>query len=152
VRTFTLTSRVEAPIAELWARVTSFAGVNHELMPWMRMTPPRRYRDASIDTVPTGVPLGRVTVWYFGFLPLDYDRMSFMEVAAGSHFHEVSTMASMRRWEHLRTLEPVGTGEETSVTDTIRFEPRIPGTARATEATLRALFAHRHRRLQQWFS
>jgi ligand-binding SRPBCC domain-containing protein len=150
VESFTQSSVIDAPPSVVWERVTSFAGVNHELMPWMRMTPPRRYRDASITTVPTGVPLGRVTTWYLGFLPLDYDRMSFAEVVPGVSFHEVSTMGTIRHWEHQRTLHPVDDRARTRVTDTITFEPRLPGPV--TGRTLRALFAHRHRRLAAHFT
>lgn len=146
----TRSSIIDAPVSDVWVRVTSFAGVNHELLPWMRMTPPRRYRDASIETVPVGVPLGRVITWYLGVLPLDYDDMSFAEVVPGRGFHEVSTMGSMRRWEHRRSLEPVDGGWRTRVTDQLDFEPRVGH--RITERTIRALFAHRHRRLKAWFA
>lgn len=148
---FTVTSTVDAPRAAVWERVTSFSGVNGELMPWMRMTPPRRWRDARIDTVPTGVPLGRGTTWYLGFMPLDYDWMSLAEVVPGVSFHEVSTMGTMRHWEHRRTLEPTGDGVGTRVTDVIVFQPRLAFTEAATGRILRALFAHRHRRLAAHF-
>ncbi|MFV0434980.1 MAG: hypothetical protein ACK5LO_13495 [Leucobacter sp.] len=129
--------------------MTSFAGVNHELLPWVRMTPPRRYRDASIETVPVGVPLGRVVTWYLGFLPLDYDDMSFVEVTPEVGFHEVSTLGSMRHWEHRRTLEPVDAGDRTRVTDRLDFEPRFA--PRLSVRAIEKLFAHRHRRLAAWF-
>lgn len=146
----TTSSVIEAPPEQVWARVTTFVGVNHELLPWMRMVPPRRYRGANIGTLPVGTRLGRVVVWYLGFLPLDYDDMSFAEIDPGRGFHEVSTMATMRRWEHRRSLEPVDEGHRTFVTDRIDFEPRFGGWV--MERTIRALFAHRHRRLQTWFA
>lgn len=146
----TRSSIVNAPPAAVWSRVTSFTGVNHELQPFMRMTPPRPYRNASIETVPVGVPLGRVTTWYLGFLPLDYDDMSFAEIVPGVRFHEVSTLGSMRHWEHERSLEPVDDGTRTRVTDRLEFEPRFG--RRMTERTIQRLFAHRHRRLAGWFA
>ena len=149
---FSLTSTVDAPAAVVWARAATFAGVNHELRPFLRMVPPRRYRSATIDTVPAGVPLGRVFIWYFGFLPLDYDAMGFAEMVPGSHFHEVSTMGSMRHWEHRRTVESVGNGTRTRFTDEVTFEPRLAIIEGPASIVLRRLFAHRHRRLQTYFA
>lgn len=149
METFSRSSTVDAPPADVWARVTTFAGINHELMPWMRMTPPRRHRGESIATVPTRTPLGVAVIWYLGFLPFDHDRMTLAEVVPGVSFHEISTMATMRHWEHHRVLEPVG-GHATLVTDTIRFEPRLPGPI--TGWMVRRLFAHRHRRLRTHFA
>ncbi|WP_454301587.1 SRPBCC family protein [Salana multivorans] len=145
----TISSTIDAPADEVWSRVTTFAGINHELLPFLRMTPPRHHRDASIETVPVGPPLGRVTIWYLGLLPLDHSDMRLAEVVPGRGFHEVSAMGSIPHWEHRRSLEPVDGGRRTRVTDHLDFEPRF--SRRVTERMIRALFAHRHRRLTTWF-
>lgn len=146
VVSFSRSSVLDASVGVVWDRVTRFDGVNHELMPWMRMTPPRRYRSATIESVPLDVPLGRVLIWYLGFLPLDYDEMSFTELLPGAHFQERSTMRFMRSWGHHRAVAAVDEGR-TRLTDTIEFEPRPPLASWPLERILRGLFAHRHRRL-----
>lgn len=150
-RTFRQTSVVDAPRDAVWQRIASFEGINGELMPYMRMTIPRQHAATTIDTVPVGKPLGRAWIFYGGFLPLDYDALMLTELVPGSHFQEISTMASMRRWEHRRELEAVGE-HATRVTDTIGFEPRISALAPLVEPLLRRIFAHRHRRLAVYFS
>ena len=48
-----LSTRVAAPPEVVWERVSTFAGVNHELGPWLRMTaPPGAVIDAA--SVPIG--------------------------------------------------------------------------------------------------
>jgi ligand-binding SRPBCC domain-containing protein len=151
LRTFQQTSVVGAPADAVWRRVTNFEGINAELMPVMRMRVPHAHRDTTVATVPVGVPLGRAWIFYFGFLPLDYDDLMITELEPGSHFQEVSTMLSMRRWEHRRELRDVD-GARTEVTDTIGFEPRLPLLAGVLEPVLRRIFAHRHRRLSLYFA
>src|SRR5690349_14179375 len=149
-RTFGQSSVVTAPRDAVWERIASFEGINDELMPYMRMTIPRKHAATTIDTVPVGEPLGRAWIFYGGFLPLDYDALTLSELVPNSHFQEISTMASMRRWEHRRVLETVGENA-TKVTDTIGFEPRISAIAPSVEPLLRRIFAHRHRRLAAYF-
>ena len=150
LRTFQQTSVVAAAPDVVWERITDFACINTELMPLMRMRVPRAHRGTTVATVPVGTSLGRVWIYYLGFLPLDYDRLTLTELEPGSHFQEVSTMLSMRRWEHRRELRPLDAGH-TEVTDTIGFEPRIRFLARVLEPVVRHLFAHRHRRLVRHF-
>lgn len=151
VRTIRRTSVIDARSEDVWARVTHEAGINHELMPLMRMRFPRHLRDGSIATAPVGEPLGRARIFYLGFLPLDYDDLVLTEVVLGSRFQEVSTMLSMRRWEHRRELRDLG-GGRTEVSDTVGFEPRLPVLGLVLEPVVRALFAHRHRRLTAYIS
>ncbi|GGU10311.1 hypothetical protein [Nocardioides albus] len=145
------TSTVAAPLDAVWRRVTDFEGINDELMPLMRMRVPAGIRDTAMDTVPLGVPLGRSWLFYLGFLPLDYDDLMVTELVPGSHFQEVSTMASMRRWTHRRELYAVDAGH-TEVTDVVGFEPRFAALARPLEPVVRCLFVHRHRRLARHFT
>lgn len=146
-------SIVDAPIRQVWDRVVSPEGINHEMRPWLTMTMPDGARDLTIETVPLGVPLGRAWLRLFGVVPFDFDRLSIAALEEGRSFHEKSTMLSMRRWEHERTLTPHD-GERTRVHDRVTFAPRLPlqPLTPLLSRALRAFFAHRHRRLQRHFA
>jgi ligand-binding SRPBCC domain-containing protein len=62
-------------------------------------------------------------------------------------------MLSMRLWRHERTLEPDGEAK-TVVRDRLTFELRAPLglLTPLIAAAIGALFGHRHRRLQRYFS
>ena len=65
-------------------------------------------------------------------------------------------MASMRTWEHERTLTADG-ARRTLVHDRVRFEPRgpitaIPGLSGLLGRVLARFFAHRHRKLRRHFA
>lgn len=140
-------SLLRASTALVWARVSTFEGVNDELGPLIRMTAPV---GTCIDE---DVPLGRT--WFrsrlllFGVLPVDYDDLAFDRVEPGRGFHERSTMRSMSVWEHERTLEQRGDG--CLVLDRLRFVPRIPLPAALLRAIVGWVFDHRHRRLRRRF-
>jgi ligand-binding SRPBCC domain-containing protein len=143
-------SRLRAPPEVVWARVASLEGINDELAPWMRMTAPR-----GAELSPAAVPLGRR--WFrswillFGVLPFDYDDLCVERIDPGRSFLERSTMLSARRWEHERVLQPLEDGV-TELTDRVSFVPRLPRAARAHRAVIAAIFRHRHRRLERFFS
>jgi ligand-binding SRPBCC domain-containing protein len=142
-------SPLPAPPDAVWAQVTSLAGINDELAPWLRMSAPR-----GMQLTPEAVPLGRR--WFrswillFGILPFDYDDLLIERLDPGRGFLERSKMLSARVWEHERTLEELPNGD-TLLTDRVDFLPRLPGTARAHAAVIRAIFRHRHRRLERAF-
>lgn len=143
-------SVVDAPAHRVWARVVTPEGINDEMRPWMTMSIPRRLGRVTIDTVPVGVPLGRAWLRLFGIVPFDYDALTIAELEPGQRFHEKSTMLSMRRWEHERTVTPVGDGR-TAVHDRLTFEPRLAVLTPVLTAIVRSFFAHRHRRLHRRF-
>jgi hypothetical protein len=143
-------SRVPAPAGAVWARVTSIEGVNHELGPWLRMTVPRRARGLSLDDLEPDRAAGRSWVLLGGVLPIDYDEVTIVERGPGMRFLERSPMGSMRFWEHERTVTPRGDGE-CEVRDRLTFEPRLPAAGRPARALVAGIFAHRHRRLGEWF-
>lgn len=148
-------STVPASAEEVWARAVSEEGINHELRPLLRMTMPRKLRGKTIDDVEVGVPLGRAWVLLFGFIPVDWDDLSLAELEPGRRFLERSSLASMRRWQHERIVEPAGDG--CRVTDRLGFELRrplawVPGSHRFAAATVSWLFARRHRRLVAYFA
>jgi ligand-binding SRPBCC domain-containing protein len=144
------TSIIDAPVERVWARVVSPAGINDELRPWMTMSVPRGAESMTVDTIPIGAPIGRAWLRLFGVLPFDYDRLSIVELDPGRRFLEQSTMLSMRRWQHQRSLTPRD-DRSTVVADRITFEPRavLTPAERLIARGLRALFAHRHARLQR---
>jgi ligand-binding SRPBCC domain-containing protein len=145
-------SDIDAPAEQVWARVVTSEGINDELRPWMTMSMPRGAESLTVDTVPVGVPIGRCWLRLFGVLPFDYDLLTLAELDRGRRFDEQSTMMSMRTWRHQRTVIPDGESKAV-VRDRITFQLRAPlRPATPIVATaLRALFGHRHRRLQRHF-
>ena len=147
---FEVISVVPAPPSAVWDRVTTFEGVNHELMPIVRMTCPPAMRRIDPATVPLGRFWFRSWLLLFGVLPIDYDHLRLVAIEPGRGFHEDSTMLSQRRWVHRRDLEPVGGG--TRVRDRIEFEPRVAFLGPFMRVVFRAVFRHRHRRLATHFT
>jgi ligand-binding SRPBCC domain-containing protein len=146
-------SVVNAPAEQVWARVVTPEGINDELRPWMTMSMPRGAESLTVDNVPVGEPIGRAWMRLFGVVPFDYDDLTIAELWPGLGFHEESTMLSMRLWRHERTLAPGGDGK-TLVRDRLTFELRTPlrPLTPIVAAGIRALFGHRHRRLQRHFA
>lgn len=147
---FEVASRLDAPADAVWARVTTAAGVNDELMPIVRMTVPRGLGDLNIDTVSNGTTLGRSWILLLGVIPIDWDRIHIERLEPGRAFHERSTMLSQRSWSHSRTVDPAGQ-DACTVTDEIRFEPRLPFLTPLLTPLFRWVFGHRHRRLRRAF-
>ena len=133
----------------VWRRVVTPAGVGDEMWPWMTMTMPRA--DLAVDTVRLGEPVGRAWLRLFGVVPFDFDDLVVTELEPGRRFLEESSMGSMRRWVHERTVEDAPHG--TSVTDRVTFAPRAPLVVLGPllRRVISAFFAHRHRRLRQYF-
>ena len=145
---FSVSSQLYAPPDVVWERVTSFEGVNHELMPIVRMTAPAGVEALRPEEVTIGERLFRSRILLFGLLPIDYDDITLVRIEPGRGFLERSPMLSQRVWEHERTLEPRSGG--TLVTDRVEFEPRLPGGG-ALRPLFHAVFRHRHRRLRSRF-
>jgi ligand-binding SRPBCC domain-containing protein len=143
-------SVLAAPQETVWARVSTFEGINDELRPLMRMTAPARVRALDPSEVVLGERIFRSWVLLFGLIPIDYDDLTLIALEPGRGFHERSRMLSMRVWEHERTLEPAG-DSATRVSDRLSFEPRLPGSGPLLERFIRATFRHRHRRLRRRF-
>jgi ligand-binding SRPBCC domain-containing protein len=146
-------SIIDAPVERVWERIVTPEGINDELRPWMTMSMPRGAESLTVDNVPVGTPIGRAWLRLFGLLPFDYDRLTIAEREPGCGFREESTMLSMRQWRHERDVTPDADGK-TVVRDRITFRLRAPlRPATAVVAVgLRALFGHRHRRLQRHFA
>lgn len=144
-------SDLAAPPDQVWPRVTSQEGLDHEFAPWLRMRFPAALGASSIDDLPVGQPVGRAWMLLGGILPVEYDDLCLVEVVSGSHFLERSTLGSARSWQHERRLEPLP-GGGTRLTDTLVVEPRLRATAGISRAVVRRVFEHRHRRLRQWYA
>jgi hypothetical protein len=146
----TASSDLGASPQAVWDRVTTIAGINHELGPWMRMTAPRGL-ELSLASVPLGRPWFRSWILLFGLLPFDYDDLCIERLDPPSAFLERSRMLSAPRWEHERTLEPLP-GGGTRVTDLVGFRPRSRLLSGIHRAVIAATFRHRHRRLRAFFA
>jgi ligand-binding SRPBCC domain-containing protein len=151
---FTKQSTVSAGCDKVWDRVVTPEGINYELRPFMQMTVPKHMKNKTISDVPLGVKIARSWFLLFGLVPFDYDDIVIAEMEPGCYFRETSSMLSMKRWEHQRTMIPHPDGCE--VHDRISFDLRwpsaaIPGMECLVAGILRRLFDHRHRRLGKWF-
>jgi ligand-binding SRPBCC domain-containing protein len=146
-------SVIDAPADQVWARVVTPEGINDEVRPWMTMSMPRGAQSLTVDNVPVGTPVGRAWLRLFGVLPFDYDYLTIAALEPGHSFDEQSTMMSMRRWRHQRSVTPESDSKAV-VHDCITFELRAPlrPATPIVAAGLRALFGHRHRRLQRHFA
>jgi ligand-binding SRPBCC domain-containing protein len=143
-------SVVAATPEAVWRRVVSPEGIDDELRPWMTMAIPGGTLD--IDAVRPGEPVGRAWLRLFGVVPVDYDDLVVTELEPGRRFLEESSMATMRRWVHERTVE-AAPSRGTTVTDRVTFAPRVAlvWAGPLLRPVLAALFAHRHRRLRRHF-
>ena len=144
---------IPAAAAAVWARVVTPEGINDEMRPWMTMTIPHGAEGTTIDNLEVGKPIGRAWLRLFGLVPYDYDYLTIAELEPGRRFREESTMLSMRRWVHDRTVEPVD-DQRAEVIDRITIGPRwhLVLMGPVLLRVVRAYFAHRHRRLVQHFS
>ena len=138
-----------APV--VWAHATDFDGINHELMPILKMTAPATVRGLDPERIVLGERVCRSWLLLGGVLPVDYDDITLTELEPGRRFLEQSTMLSSRRWQHERSIRPIN-GDSCTVTDRISLVARVPGTGPALRYLVRLLFAHRHRRLVRRFS
>jgi ligand-binding SRPBCC domain-containing protein len=113
----------------------------------------RGAKSLTVDDVPIGETIGRAWLRLVGVVPFDYDRLTIAELVPGRSFDEQSTMMSMRRWRHQRSVSPDGDAKAV-VHDRITFQLRAPlrPLTPIVAAGLRALFGHRHRRLQRHFA
>lgn len=147
---FRFASRLLAPLEVVWSRVTTPDGINDELGPWLRMTMPRSFEDFGVRAPPLNTRLFRSWILAGGLVPIDYDDLTLVAYEARRGFHERSSMATARVWEHRRALDDAGDGE-CVLRDHLSFEPRFALAAPALRAIVPRVFAHRHRRLRARF-
>lgn len=146
---FEFSSRLAAPAAEVWSHATSMRGVNRELFPLVRMTHPAGLESLEEVEVPLGRRAFRSWILFAGFLPIDYDDLTFIELEPG-RFLERSPMLTQREWQHERRVDPIDNGG-CAVTDRVRFVPRIAALGPLFLPVFRMAFALRHRNLRSRF-
>ena len=100
--------------------------------------------------MPLGARAFRSWILLLGFLPVDYDDLTFVELSPGGGFLEVSAMLSQREWRHRRTCRPLGGG--CLVSDEVRFTPRLALTGPLYRALFLRAFRLRHRNLRRLFA
>ena len=130
--------------------MTTGEGVNAEMTPLVRMTIPRGRDDISLADIEDGTTIGRSWILLFGVIPFDYDDIHIESTEPGRAFHERSKMLTQRSWWHDRTVDPDGP-DACVVTDSVRFEPRLPLPPALLRPVFHWFFRRRHRKLRARF-
>jgi hypothetical protein len=120
------------------------------MRPYLRMTIPPGVERLDPESIELGKKIGRSWILLFGLIPFDYDDLSLVRLDPGHGFLERSEMLSQRSWEHERTLEPTEDGGCT-ITDRVRWEPRLGVPAGLLRPVIGWFFRHRHKRLGRHF-
>ena len=150
MRSFEISTELPASADDVWAHVTTPAGINGELMPLMRMTIPPSFAGASIDDLVVGERVGRCWVLMGGFLPDDYDDLTVAELGPGRRFLEQSQMLTQAWWQHERVVDDAGAGAR--ITDRLSWRGRNRVFEALYARMVPVIFTHRHRRLRRHFS
>lgn len=144
---FSISSRLRASAADVWAQAVTWDGVNAELWPF-RMTAPAEWRGREISSVPCNRSLFGSWVLLFGVLPADRHHFQLESFGPGFRFQENSSSWLNRQWRHRRVVEPDGDG--CVVTDHLEIEPRLALLGSLLAPVYRLVFANRHRKLRRW--
>ncbi len=147
--TFTINTRLRAFAEQVWAHASTFAGVNRELWPLVRMTCPPALSRLTPDAFPVGRSAFRSWILLFGLVPVEYDDLTLVELEPGRGFAEVSRLFTVHEWRHRRSVCPAEDG--CVVRDEVALVPRWPGTGWLLAWVYQRVFAWRHRRLRRLF-
>jgi len=143
----TVESLLRASRSEVWAAVSTVAGINREVAPFLRVTDPTH--GARFDTEPWQV--GTPVLWQLGlgFVPVDRHRVELVALPDGRGFRESSSSWWNRVWWHERTLldDPAGC----ILRDDVHIEPRLRIADPIMARSVRRMFARRHERLRREF-
>ncbi|MEI8376843.1 MAG: hypothetical protein WCJ35_28855 [Planctomycetota bacterium] len=148
-KTFSQCSQLRASVKDVWAHVGTFTGVNRELWPFARMTFPESLNKITPENIPLGQPAFRAWILLFGFIPVDYDDFTLLELKPGQGFCESSRLFTMLLWKHRRTITPTSTGCE--LLDELTYIPRWHWMGTFLGWVYRQVFAMRHRKLRRIF-
>jgi len=148
-REFSFSTELAATADRVWEHATSMQGVNRELFPLVRMTYPPDFATLTPAEITLGRRLFRSWILFLGFLPVDYDDLTFAELGPGRRFLERSTLLTQREWIHERVVEARDGG--CTITDRIRFTPRAAFLAGFHLFIFRLAFRIRHRALARMF-
>jgi ligand-binding SRPBCC domain-containing protein len=146
---FAVESALRAPADRVWAHASTFAGVNRELWPLVRMTYPPQMARLTPEAVPLGRTAFRSWILLFGLVPVDYDDIALRALDPGRGFDEASRLFSATFWGHRRTITPAGAG--CVVRDELTIEPRWAWAGPVLVRVYRLAFALRHRNLRRMF-
>ncbi len=147
---FEISSDLAATSERLWRHISSMAGVNCELAPWLRMSVPQAVADRSLAEAEVGEMAFRSWLLALGVVPFDLHCVKFERIEAEKRFVEESHTWFQRRWRHERQLVPLPQGG-CRLTDRLEVHPRVRLAAPLISPLVRVLFRHRHRWLQQHF-
>ena len=142
-------SDLAASPAQVWQRVSTMNGVNHELMPLLRMTHPPEAADLSSPLLQLGQTAFASWLLLFGILPIDRHYLMLERLYPGEGFDERSWSWMQAEWIHRRRVLAIEGG--TRVTDELEFMPRLGIAAYLLRPVIRHVFNHRHRRLAETF-
>lgn len=149
--TFQIQSTLSASPEAVWQHSSAMAGVNRELMPFMRMTHPAGLERIDGQTVPLGQRLFRSYLFAFGVFPVDWDDLTFESITLGQGFQEASSMATARVWRHRRWIEPHASSGGCTLTDRLSWVPRVAVPGAVFQLIVPFVFRHRHRKLVEMF-
>ena len=149
---FEIASRLEGRTQEeVWQRISSWDGVNHELGPILRMTFPARY--SSLVDIPADGRSHFTSIFLFlGWIPFDAHRFTLQELSVPAFFQELSSNLLMRSWSHRRSVTPQPNGDGVEVRDECGFECRVPLLGALLLRLYKAVFRRRHRRLRAFYA
>jgi ligand-binding SRPBCC domain-containing protein len=148
-RGFRIASRLAASSDTLWSHASSMAGVNRELFPLLRMTHPAGVSSIDASQLPIGRRAFRSWILLLGIVPVEFDDLTIVELTPGRGFLERSAMLTQREWEHERHIEPTIDG--CTLSDRVRFVPRVPALGAVFLVVFRLVFRWRHRNLRRMF-
>jgi ligand-binding SRPBCC domain-containing protein len=144
-RSFEFASELPANSEAVWRQIASADGINAELWP-IRMHLPR-----EIDVLAAASEEhGRgILISLLGIVPIDWHWLRLESLTIGQGFHEISSSLLMKRWGHIRTIEPLG--NSCTLRDQVELTPRLGFLAPLVTPVYRFVFRRRHRALQQHF-
>ncbi len=148
MRTFTVSSKLDADAKFIADKVFRIAGVNEELMPLVKMQLTPEWLQKSLAQWPVGYNIHASWLLLFGLLPIDRHHFGLEQVTELS-FREKSWTLVLRTWTHQRDILPMEGYSE--VVDKIEMTTRLSWLEPLITPIYLAVFKHRHRRLQKMF-
>lgn len=136
-------SSLDADVDDVWRVVSTMAGVNFELHPFVHMTYGAAHRSLPTDVVP-GRVVFKSWILLFHVVPFDRHALALDQVEQGRGFIEESTSWLQARWRHERQLTPEDHG--CVVADYLVIEPRLRLGRPVVAFIVKRLFQQRHRR------
>ncbi len=147
-RSFTVSSDLAIHADALWQHAVTPLDINAEFRPLLSMSFPDGVDDITAGWQP-GCHRFRSWIKLGAVLPVDYDDIALAEVEPGSHFCEVSSLASQSVWEHRREIKTLPGGAR--LTDSVSFSSRLPRLEPVYALVFRWVFQWRHRNLRRMY-